>query len=455
MKKLDIFVFLFIGGLFSVSAADIIVLKDGNMIDAKIVEIHPGEIRYKRADNLNGPTIVLLKDRVLSIRFESGVLEIVSASPPPAAQPAPPIQTASPPAAQQSGQTAGAGSSGGQQMGVQTALQTTLQASLLNTLNGLPAISIAGNNLKFQFGGDNWTALLNGENFMAGTVEVEDTDGGSILTLKQTHIWPGAAGKKVGKLASKLPGGAVAGSALNAAGSLAGAIEASGPVIVLEYKAGPPAKLSYLRSDTVASTSSPVRNTTVTPAAAPVQTVSGSTGQSPENPAPPDPTYIMFAGVQWRAEGSVAHPLLRSYPTIQLNITNEKINKRVQEVLTLKVNMKGSQGWALGQLFLESQTLVQQLQRGSGVQFKVLGDGKPWELRISTQEESKLFFYRADIASIKGKVVEINIPLSKLQPIDTKVSLQKENITGLHLQIRSNTGKPDVSTIKVFDFEIY
>jgi hypothetical protein len=228
MKQFCIFVAVFfIVGLFTVNAADLIILKDGNMIEAKIMEIHPGEIRYKRADNLNGPTIVIPKDKVLSIKYENGVQEIINASP----------------------ATDGAGSSGGQQLGAQTPLQ--------GILNALPAIPIAGNNLKFQFGGDNWVATVNGENFSAGTIELETTDDVTILTLKQTHIWPGAVGKTAGRIATKIPGGGAVGGALNAAGSIAGAVgpvEAPGPVIVLEYKAGPPAKLSYLKSASERST---------------------------------------------------------------------------------------------------------------------------------------------------------------------------------------------------------
>ena len=134
---------------------------------------------------------------------------------------------------------------------------------LQNVLNAMPAIPIAGNNLKFQFGGDVWIATVNGENFSAGTIVVEDTDTGSILTLKQTHIWPGAVGKTAGRVASVIPGGGAVGGALNAAGTIAGAagaVEASGPEIVLEYKSGPPAKLIFVRStnaksDTVEGTS--------------------------------------------------------------------------------------------------------------------------------------------------------------------------------------------------------
>jgi hypothetical protein len=248
MKRFYIFVsvFLFMGGLFSVNALDTIVLKDGSMIDARIMEIHLTEIRYKRADNLNGPMIIIPKDRVLSIKYENGVVEIINASPS---------------AGQASGQTAGAGPNGDRQLGPPTPLQAIL--------NALPAIRVAGNNLKFQFGGDGWVATVNGENFLMGTVELEDTDEGSILTLKQTHIWPGAVGRTAGRLARRIPGGSAVGGALDTAGSIAGAagaVETSGLVIVLEYKAGPPAKLTLLRStnekgDTVAASSSDTQAT--------------------------------------------------------------------------------------------------------------------------------------------------------------------------------------------------
>jgi hypothetical protein len=239
MKRLCIFVSVFfICGLFSVNALDMIVLKDGNMIEAKVLEMSPTEIRYKRADNLNGPTIVLPVDRVLSIRYENGVLDIINPGP----------SNASPAAGQGRGQTGGAAPSNAQ-LGEQTPLQIIL--------NALPAIPIAGNTLKFQFGGDNWVTTINGENFSMGTIELEDIEGGVMLTLRQTHIWPGAAGKTAGRLASMVPGGGAVGGVLNAAGSvagLAGAVEAPGPVMVLEYKAGPPAKLTYSRRASERST---------------------------------------------------------------------------------------------------------------------------------------------------------------------------------------------------------
>jgi len=80
MKKFYIFTVLFfiMGWVFSVNAQDLIILKDGNTIEAKVIEISPTEIRYKRFDHLDGPTIVIMAVDVLSIRYENGRTEIIN-----------------------------------------------------------------------------------------------------------------------------------------------------------------------------------------------------------------------------------------------------------------------------------------------------------------------------------------------------------------------------------------
>ena len=71
--------------------------------------------------------------------------------------------------------------SGGPKLGTVTPVQ--------RTINSLPAVPIAGNNLKFQFGGETWIATNNGVNFIAGTLTTETTPEGTILSLKQTHMY--------------------------------------------------------------------------------------------------------------------------------------------------------------------------------------------------------------------------------------------------------------------------
>jgi len=80
MKSVNIFVIvLLFMGLFSLSAQDLIFMRDGNIIEAKVVEISPTEIRYRRYNHLDGPVIVILTDSVLVIRYENGTSEIISA----------------------------------------------------------------------------------------------------------------------------------------------------------------------------------------------------------------------------------------------------------------------------------------------------------------------------------------------------------------------------------------
>jgi len=68
------------------------------------------------------------------------------------------------------------------QLGAPTLLQ--------QTLNILPAVPIPSvGSLKFQFGGDVWIATLNGQNLLAGTMEIHETNEGNILLLKQTHTF--------------------------------------------------------------------------------------------------------------------------------------------------------------------------------------------------------------------------------------------------------------------------
>ena len=92
------------------------------------------------------------------------------------------------------------------------------------TLNDLPAVTVAGKKLKFQFGGDVWFSKVDGKDFSAGSFKSEDAATSSTLTLKQTHMYS----------TEKKPG----------IGGELGWVPAAGPDIVLLYKAGPPASLT-------------------------------------------------------------------------------------------------------------------------------------------------------------------------------------------------------------------
>ncbi|MCL2131467.1 MAG: hypothetical protein FWH36_03285 [Lentimicrobiaceae bacterium] len=63
-------------GLSSLYAQDVITLKTGEEIKAKVEEISSSEVKYKRFDNLNGPTIVIEKAKVFAINYENGTREV-------------------------------------------------------------------------------------------------------------------------------------------------------------------------------------------------------------------------------------------------------------------------------------------------------------------------------------------------------------------------------------------
>lgn len=82
MKKFYILVALFFSLAVSAFALDTIVLLNGIMIDAKIEEVTPTEIKYRRADNLTGPLYTINKNEVLSIKHENGTVEVVNTAEP-------------------------------------------------------------------------------------------------------------------------------------------------------------------------------------------------------------------------------------------------------------------------------------------------------------------------------------------------------------------------------------
>jgi len=60
---------------FAQQNADTLILSSGERIASKVLEISPIEIKYKRADNLEGPTIIITKSQVLKIKYSNGVVE--------------------------------------------------------------------------------------------------------------------------------------------------------------------------------------------------------------------------------------------------------------------------------------------------------------------------------------------------------------------------------------------
>ena len=72
-----LFFILFLTGI-SLYAQDVITLRNGDEIKAKVTEISSSEIKYKRFDNLDGPTIVVSKSEVFAINYENGTRDVIN-----------------------------------------------------------------------------------------------------------------------------------------------------------------------------------------------------------------------------------------------------------------------------------------------------------------------------------------------------------------------------------------
>lgn len=81
MKHILFIAILMMLGL-AASAQDVITTKDGSDIQAKILEVTQTEVKYKRYNNLDGPTFTISKNDVLIVRYENGEKEVFKDTPP-------------------------------------------------------------------------------------------------------------------------------------------------------------------------------------------------------------------------------------------------------------------------------------------------------------------------------------------------------------------------------------
>ena len=75
--KRSIFTFLaFIAISITGFSQDFITKKSGEDIRAKVLEVNQTDIRFKKFDNLNGPTFTMLKSEIMMIRYENGTKDV-------------------------------------------------------------------------------------------------------------------------------------------------------------------------------------------------------------------------------------------------------------------------------------------------------------------------------------------------------------------------------------------
>ena len=164
------------------------------------------------------------------------------------------------------------------------------------------------------------------------------------------------------------------------------------------------------------------------------------------------PSIVISSQAGWNAFNSPSSGT-------SFTITNEQIDGQFRDVLTIQTRLGSDEKIAGIQTFNEE--ILNLHKNANGVRFKVLGDGKTWHMQVLTEQASADHcYYHSVISTRNNRVVNVDIPFSRLRQFDwgKKVSFIKSNITGL--QFDRNGGLPNnsgtgASTIKIFDFEVY
>jgi hypothetical protein len=73
MKKILSFAFLLV--CLSAKAQDVITTRKGTVIQAKVTDVTPTEVKYKRFDNLDGPDYSAKKSEIASIVYKNGTVD--------------------------------------------------------------------------------------------------------------------------------------------------------------------------------------------------------------------------------------------------------------------------------------------------------------------------------------------------------------------------------------------
>ena len=60
---------------------DILTYKDGKEAKVKVIEVTPKEIKFKKAENLEGPQYTILKSEVFTIKYENGTTDVFATEP--------------------------------------------------------------------------------------------------------------------------------------------------------------------------------------------------------------------------------------------------------------------------------------------------------------------------------------------------------------------------------------
>lgn len=78
MKIFMTLALLLVGTITTLCAQDFIVLKTGEEIKSKVIELTPTEVKYKTFDNLDGPIITIDRKTVFMCRYANGKTEVIT-----------------------------------------------------------------------------------------------------------------------------------------------------------------------------------------------------------------------------------------------------------------------------------------------------------------------------------------------------------------------------------------
>ena len=75
-KQLSFLLALFL--YLAANSQDLIIKKNGDEIKSKVLEVNLSIIKYKKNDNLNGPTFEIKKSEVFIIKYENGTKDLIN-----------------------------------------------------------------------------------------------------------------------------------------------------------------------------------------------------------------------------------------------------------------------------------------------------------------------------------------------------------------------------------------
>lgn len=143
-----------------------------------------------------------------------------------------------------------------------------------------------------------------------------------------------------------------------------------------------------------------------------------------------------------------------------ISVTKEILVDQMKEVLNIETSISTISGVSKSVIFRASGigNFGGQLRAGSGVRFKVLGDGKPWIIRFPTLDtntpNNKFGHFRSSFSTSRNTVKEITIQFSRLRQGNSSSNLRfnKDKITSIEFHMDDT--RTATSNIKIFDFEV-